>query len=148
MKVKKLNIFNIETSVDDRGYLRYCNSFNLKSYTRFYDVVNYQSNFIRAWHGHKQESKAAIVREGSAMICLVEIDNWNKPSKKLQIKKFFLSNKSPKILEIPAGCAHGFMSLEPNTKITFYSNKRTEESLNDDYRFSYNFWNPWNIKYR
>jgi len=148
MKVKKLNIFNIETSVDDRGYLRYCNSFNLKSYSRFYDVINYQSNFIRAWHGHKQESKAAIVREGSAMICLVEIDNWKKPSKKLQIKKYFLSNKSPKILEIPGGYAHGFMSLEPNTKITFYSNKSTEESLNDDYRFSYNFWNPWNIKYR
>ena len=146
--MSEINIVNIDTSVDDRGYLRYCNSFNLSSYVRFYDVINYQSNFIRAWHGHKNESKAAIVREGSAMICLVKIDNWEKPNKDLEIKKYFLSQKNPKVLEIPAGYANGFMSLEPNTKITFYSDKSTKDSLGDDYRFNYDFWNPWKINYR
>ena len=146
--MSEISFNNIDTAVDDRGYLRFCNSFDLTRYVRFYDVTNYQSNFIRAWHGHKKESKAAIVREGSAMICLVKIDNWEKPSKKLEIKKFFLSQKKPKILEIPAGYANGFMSLEPNTKITFYSDKNTKDSLGDDYRFDYNFWNPWKIEYR
>ena len=146
--MSEISFNNIDTAVDDRGYLRFCNSFDLTKYVRFYDVTNYQSNFIRAWHGHKKESKAAIVREGSAMICLVKIDNWKKPSKKLEIKKFFLSQKNPKILEIPAGYANGFMSLEPNTKITFYSDKNTKDSLGDDYRFDYNFWNPWKIEYR
>ena len=146
--MSEINIVNIDTSVDDRGYLRYCNSFNLSSYVRFYDVINYQSNFIRAWHGHKNESKAAMVREGSALICLVKVDDWKKPSNKLEIKKYFLSQKNPKVLEITAGYANGFMSLEPNTKITFYSDKTTKDSLGDDYRFDYNFWNPWDIKYR
>jgi len=146
--MNKINLNNIDTAVDDRGYLHFCNSFDLTKYVRFYDVVNFQSNFIRAWHGHKIESKAAIVREGSVMICLVEVDNWDKPSKELEIKKIFLSQKNPKVLEIPAGYAHGFMSLEPNTKITFYSDKTTKDSLEDDYRFDYNFWNPWNIKFR
>ncbi len=146
--MSEISFNNIDTAVDDRGYLRFCNSFDLTKYVRFYDVTNYQSNFIRAWHGHKKESKAAIVREGSAMICLVKIDNWKKPSKKLEIKKFFLSQKNPKILEIPAGYANGFMSLEPNTKITFYSDKNTKDSLGDDYRFDHNFWNPWKIEYR
>jgi len=146
--MSEISFNNIDTAVDDRGYLRFCNSFDLTKYVRFYDVTNYQSNFIRAWHGHKKESKAAIVREGSAMICLVKIKNWEKPSKKLEIKKFFLSQKNPKILEIPAGYANGFMSLEPNTKITFYSDKNTKDSLGDDYRFDYNFWNPWKIEYR
>jgi len=146
--MSEISFNNIDTAVDDRGYLRFCNSFDLTRYVRFYDVTNYQSNFIRAWHGHKKESKAAVVREGSAMICLVKIDNWKKPSKKLEIKKFFLSQKKPKILEIPAGYANGFMSLEPNTKITFYSDKNTRDSLGDDYRFDYNFWNPWKIEYR
>ena len=144
----EINLINVDTAVDERGYLRFCNSFDLTKYVRFYDVVNYQSNFIRAWHGHKNEYKAALVREGSAMICLVKIDNWEKPSTELEIKKFFLSQKSPKILEIPAGYANGFMSLEPNTKITFYSDKKTKDSLSDDYRFDYNFWDPWKIKYR
>jgi len=146
--MSEISFNNIDTAVDDRGYLRFCNSFDLTRYVRFYDVTNYQSNFIRAWHGHKKESKAAVVREGSAMICLVKIENWKKPSKKLEIKKFFLSQKKPKILEIPAGYANGFMSLEPNTKITFYSDKNTRDSLGDDYRFDYNFWNPWKIEYR
>lgn len=144
----EISLINVDTAVDERGYLRFCNSFDLSKYVRFYDVVNYQSNFIRAWHGHQNENKAALVREGSAMICLVKIDNWEKPSTELEIKKFFLSQKSPKILEIPAGYANGFMSLEPNTKITFYSDKKTKDSLSDDYRFDYNFWNPWKIKYR
>ena len=146
--MNELEVLNIETAVDDRGYLRFCNSFDLTQYVRFYDVINFQSNFIRAWHGHKHETKVAYLRGGSAMICVVKIDNWENPSKKLEIKKYFLSDKNPKILKIPQGCAHGFMSLEPNTKITFYSNKKTSESLNDDYRFAYNYWNPWDIKFR
>jgi dTDP-4-dehydrorhamnose 3,5-epimerase len=146
--MNEINFSKIETAVDDRGYLRFCNSFDLSQYVRFYDVINYQTNFIRAWHGHKHEAKAAVVREGSAMICVVKVDNWEKPSKELNIKKFFLSDKNPMILEIPGGCAHGFISLEPNTKITFYSNKKTKDSLGDDYRFDYNFWNPWQIHYR
>ena len=73
--MSEISFNNIDTAVDDRGYLRFCNSFDLTRYVRFYDVTNYQSNFIRAWHGHKKESKAAIVREGSAMICLVKIAN-------------------------------------------------------------------------
>jgi dTDP-4-dehydrorhamnose 3,5-epimerase len=146
--MSKVSLTNIDTAVDDRGYLRFNNSFDLSPYVRFYDVINFKSNFIRAWHGHKNETKASIVREGSAMICVVKIDNWDQPSKNLNIQKYFLSDKNPKVLEIPAGTAHGFISLEPNTKITFYSNKTTNDSINDDFRFDYNYWDPWNIKYR
>ena len=143
-----INLLKIDTADDDRGYLNFCNSFDLSKYVRFYDVINYQSNFIRAWHAHKHETKAAIVREGSAMLCIVKIDDWKNPSKKLDVKKFFLSNYSPKILEIPAGYANGFKSLEPNTKITFYSDKKLHGSLNDDFRYKYDHWNPWEITFR
>jgi dTDP-4-dehydrorhamnose 3,5-epimerase-like enzyme len=146
--MSKIKIYNINTAADDRGYLRFCNEFSLSNYLRFYDVSNYEANFIRAWHGHKNESKAVIVRQGSAMICLVKIDNWVKPNKNLKIEKFFLSHESPKILEIPAGYANGFKSLEPKTRITFYSNKTVEDSLNDDFRFAFDYWNPWDIVYR
>ena len=146
--MSNINLIKIDTAVDDRGYLNFSNSFDLSKYVRFYDVINYQSNFIRAWHAHKHESKAAIVREGSAMVCIVKIDNWDKPSKNLEIKKFFLSKHNPSILEIPAGYANGFMSLEINTKITFYSDKKINSSLNDDFRYAYDYWNPWKIYFR
>jgi dTDP-4-dehydrorhamnose 3,5-epimerase-like enzyme len=146
--MNEINILNVETAVDERGYLRFSNSFDLTQYVRFYDVINWQSNFIRAWHGHKHEAKAALIREGSVMICLVKVDNWESPSKELKITKYFLSDKNPKILEIPSGYAHGFMSLEPNTKVTFYSDKKLDNSLEDDYRFDYNFWDPWKIIFK
>ena len=80
---------------------------------------------------------------------ILRLIDYFHPFKELdKEEKIFLSQKNPKVLEIPAGYAHGFMSLEPNTKITFYSDKTTKDSLEDDYRFDYNFWNPWNIKFR
>jgi len=145
---KNINIKDIKTITDDRGFLRFCNEFDLSKYVRFYDVCNFNPNFIRAWHGHKIESKAVTVREGSAMICLVKIDSWEKPSKNLEINKFFLSYEAPKILEIPSGYANGFITLEPKTKLTFYSDRSTSQSLEDDYRYDFNYWNPWEILFR
>ena len=48
--MSEINIVEIDTSVDDRGYLRYCNSFNLSSYVRFYDVINYYPEFEKAFN--------------------------------------------------------------------------------------------------
>mgnify|MGYP000978709327 CR=1 FL=1 len=39
--MNEINFSNIDTSVDDRGYLRFCNTFDLTKYVRFYDVINY-----------------------------------------------------------------------------------------------------------
>ena len=63
-------------------------------------------------------------------------------------KMIAISQKNPKVLEIPSRYANGFMSLEPNTKITFYSDRSTKDSLGDDFRFDYDFWHPWQVKYR
>ncbi len=121
---------------------------SLSVYKRFYDVENYNNNFIRAWHGHKKESKMVIVRKGAALIGLVKIDNWKNPSKNLEVKKFFLDERSPMALIIPKGYANGFMNLRSNTTITFYSDKTVKESVNDDFRYEYNYWDIWQSSYR
>ena len=65
-------------SVDDRGELLFCNDFDMDGIRRFYQVSNHSSNFIRAWHAHKNESKYVFLpskAEGiglpmiEAMIC-------------------------------------------------------------------------------
>ena len=146
--MNEIKLLNIDTAMDDRGYLNFCNDFDLSKYVRFYDVFNYQINFIRAWHGHKFETKAAMIKQGSAMICVVKVDDWINPSKTLKIHKFFLSTTSPKILVIPKGHAHGFLTLEEKTNITFFSDKNLKDSINDDFRFDYNYWDPWRISFR
>ena len=44
------------TSLDDRGVVKFINDFKFDNIKRFYIVKNHQQNFIRAWHGHKNES--------------------------------------------------------------------------------------------
>lgn len=135
-------------SIDDRGHVSFVNNFNFNDVKRFYVVDNHRVGFIRAWHAHKKESKFVYVSSGTALVCSVHIDNWDNPSNDLKINKFVLSSKAPKILCIPKGFANGFKTLETNTKIFFFSSSSLEESVDDDFRYAFDFWNPWNEDYR
>ena len=61
---------------------------------------------------------------------------------------FVISAKSPKILYIPPNYANGFMNLEDNTIIQFFSTSTLDESLGDDIRFEYNKWDIWKEDFR
>lgn len=131
--------------VDDRGQLSFVNEFNFAGIKRFYIVENHVEGFVRAWHAHKIESKYVLVIDGAALVGAVKIDNWEKPSKMLDVKKYVLSSKKPVILYIPKGYANGFMSLSKETKIMYLSTTTLEESKGDDYRYDARYWDVWTI---
>ena len=133
-------------SVDDRGSLRFANDFNFEGVKRFYQVENHRRGFIRAWHGHRNEGKYVWVASGTALIGVVPLDTNDGDMEK--VKKFVLSYKKPNILWIPAGNYNGFMSLEEDTKIMFFSTSTLEESKNDDIRKEYYTWDIWNENFR
>ncbi len=135
-------------AVDDRGEIQFCNKFSMQGIKRFYVVSNHQSQFVRAWHGHKKEVKYVFVVSGAAVIAAVKIDNWEKPDKNASVQRFVLSAKKSCILKIPAGYAHGSKTLTPDAKVIFFSTATLEESLKDDYRFEAHYWNPWDIEQR
>lgn len=135
-------------AVDDRGVVSFVNDFNFQDVKRFYAVENHKQGFIRAWHGHKNEGKYVLLSKGSALVCAVEIDNWENPSKNLEVHRFILSDKNPSILFIPKGYANGFMSLSEDAKLIFFSTSTLEESLGDDFRFESRYWDPWTIEER
>ncbi len=135
-------------SVDDRGTVSFVNDFNFENVKRFYSVENHKNGFIRAWHAHKDEAKYVLTVKGSALVCAVEIDNWENPSKELNVHRFVLSEKSPSVLYIPKGFANGFMSLSEDAKLLFFSTSTLQESLNDDFRFDAKYWNPWQVEER
>ena len=110
-------------AVDDRGVVSFVNDFNFQNVKRFYAVENHKQGFIRAWHGHKNEGKYVLLAKGSALVCAVEIDNWENPSKNLEVHRFVLSDKNPSVLFIPKGYANGFMSLSEDAKLIFFSTK-------------------------
>ena len=146
VKIIDGNIF-----IDDRGEVSFVNSFNSEFFSqikRFYMVSNHKKDFIRAWHGHKEEAKYVLCLKGSTWIRYVKIDNWQEPSKNLEVKQTFLSDKKPSILYIPGGYVNGFMSLTDDMKLMFFSPTTLEESLKDDFRFSFDYWDNWQVKPR
>tara|TARA_B100001121_G_C18138215_1_gene366630 strand:- start:36 stop:476 length:441 start_codon:yes stop_codon:yes gene_type:complete len=146
--MSKIKILDAGSAIDDRGEVVFANKFDMNKIKRFYIVSNHRSNFIRAWHGHKKENKYVMVIQGAAMVCAVKIDNWKKPNKKNKVEKIILSEKKPKILFIPKGFANGFKTLKSNTKIIFFSTATTIQSSKDDFRFKFDYWNPWKILQR
>ncbi len=139
--MEEVKIMVGDKAVDDRGTVTFVNDFDFSGVKRFYQVENHTVNFIRAWHGHKKEGKYEYVAKGTALIGVVNLETE-------QVQKFILSSKSPRVLWIPPNHANGFMNLEEDTIIQFFSTSALEQSLKDDIRFPWDKWNIWNIEYR
>jgi dTDP-4-dehydrorhamnose 3,5-epimerase-like enzyme len=144
-KPKVPSVFQGNKIFDDRGSLGFINGFDVSDFKRFYLIENHSVNFIRAWHGHLKETKAIIMVKGEALVCAVELDDTTNPNKDNEVTRVVLSATSPSALYIPAGYANGFMTLSADAKLLVFSSTTVEESQGDDYRFAYDYWNPWNI---
>lgn len=142
---------------DDRGLLRFVNTFDFQKIKRFYQVSNHKQNFIRAWHGHLKEEKYVYVAKGIFLIGITKLERI--PSDQTQTdtqytgtpQKYILSDASPSILHIPAGYANGFMNLTLDNEIIFFSTASIEETKNDDIRFEWDYFGGkgfWEIKHR
>lgn len=131
--------------IDDRGEVGCVNNFDMSKIRRFYTVTNHKVGFVRAWHAHKKESKYVTVTSGSAIIAAVKIDNWNQPSKDLNVHRFIVSAVNPAVIFVPKGYANGFKTLTVDTKLMFFSIATLEKSHNDDFRYDAYYWNPWEI---
>ena len=137
-----------DTAIDDRGKLAFVNDFDFTGIKRAYTVSNHRVGYVRGWHGHKIEAKYVSVVTGASMFGVVQIDDWDNPSKSLKISKFVLSETKPSVLYIPPGHAHGFMSLTADTRVIFYSTSTLADSLNDDFRYDARYWDCWTVEER
>ena len=151
-------IYEGKNIIDLRGNLKCVNDFNFSGIKRFYHISNHSKNFIRAWHGHEKEAKYVYVPSGSALVGAIPMPShvyMDEMGGDVEIipgdkspEKFVLSSKSPKVLHIPAGYCNGFMTLEENTIVQFFSTSTLEDSLGDDVRFDFNKWDIWEEDFR
>ena len=138
-------------AVDDRGIVTFVNEFDFNGVKRFYQVENHEQGFIRAWHGHQKEGKYVYVSKGSALFGVVDLEAETMPEEFIvtdMTYRFVLSDKKPSVLWIPPGYFNGFMNLESDTRIIFFSTSLLEDSLGDDIRMPFDKWNLWKIEYR
>lgn len=144
MKIKQPTLIQGDNYSDERGQLDFINDFDLSSIKRVYFITHFNKEVIRAWQGHKIESRWFICVKGSFDIKLVAIDDWEKPSNKLKIYDFNLSASKSQVLCIPNGYANGFKAIEDDSKLMIMSNYGLNEVENDEFRFDKNKWEAWN----
>jgi dTDP-4-dehydrorhamnose 3,5-epimerase-like enzyme len=135
-------------AVDDRGEVGFVNDFTFDGVKRFYTVSNHEHGFVRAWHGHRNEAKYVMALTGAALVCCLEVDDWEAPSPDLEVQRFVISEQSPSVVHVPAGFVNGFMTLTGDAKLIFFSTSTLEESLGDDVRFPARYWDPWHVDER
>lgn len=146
----KIRVYNGDNCIDERGVLSFINEFTFNEVKRFYQVNNYSTSTIRAFHGHKKEAKYVYVTRGTVLICIVHLTNYKNPSKKVKVERYVLSVTKPRILYIPPGYANGFRCLEKDSQIQFFSTLSLKKSQKDDYRFPFDYWGKdiWKVKNR
>ena len=62
---------------DSRGVLAYNNDFDASAVKRIYFIENVDTNFVRAWQGHKIEQRWFTAVSGSFEIRIIAIDDWD-----------------------------------------------------------------------
>ena len=128
-------MFNIGTSIDERGVVTFANDFNFKGVKRFYIVSNHTPDTIRAWHGHKKEAKYVFALKGTILLGMVPMDGGSVET--------YILDKNSQIVHIPPGYYNGFKTLTDDAQVMFFSTSTVEESLNDDYRKPADTWDIW-----
>lgn len=148
MKSQNSEIVSMGVAFDDRGSVRFLNSLNFTEWKRFYIVENNSIGFVRAWHGHKYESKLMVVLSGSVLVGTLAINDFENASKEGEPIRRIINASANQALYIPAGNVNGFKNLTREAKVMFFSTSTLEESKTDDYRFEWDYWNIWDVKFR
>ena len=125
-----------EMHCDDRGVIRYFNSFRFNNIVRMYQIEPKDMHTIRAWQGHKIEKKYFFPASGKFLVNLISPDDWINPARDCKITSFQINSEKNQILEIPPGHINGFRALENNSKLIVFSSSTLRESASDDYRWS------------
>jgi len=81
--------------------------------------VNSTSHVV-AWHKHEKQTDFWFCVKGSFKVGL------RYPGE--EVKFEYLSDKNPKILEIPPGVWHGYKALQPESIMLYYLNQKYDTS--------------------
>lgn len=125
---------------DARGTLAFVNGFTFPGVKRFYTLTQPNTEVLRAWQGHRRETKYFFVSKGAFLVGRVRPDSWELPRADLPVERFELRADAPAVLCIPAGYANGFRALEAGSILTVFSDLDLEASTADLVRFDPALW--------
>lgn len=118
---------------DERGQIRFVNDFDMTQIKRFYIIKNSNAHVVRGWRGHRTEQRWFYVLSGGFYIDIVEIDDWDIPSRNLSVEKHILKVSDQQVLYVPAGYATAFQALKEDSELLVFADHGIENVKNDDF---------------
>lgn len=142
-KPEKIQIIKGNQHTDARGILSFINDFDMSAVKRMYTINHPSITIVRAWQGHKIESKYFKCIRGRFLIAAVAIDDWDNPSRKLTPKTFILKADDTEVLYIPKGYANGIKAIDEDSELLVFSDLDLETAKTDNYRYDCGLWRDW-----
>lgn len=145
---------NLTCHQDNRGYFTetfrksWTDNFNHDEFIFDFFSYNEKEGTLRGMHAQKlntPQSKLVTVLTGKILDIIVDARTNSSTFGKFDVVE--ISARSPKILYVPVGFYHGFLTLENNTVVHYKSNNY--HNANDEIAFSFNDQDlnlPWDIK--
>ena len=131
-------IFEGKKHEDERGIITFNNEFDASEIKRIYTIENNSLDFIRGWQGHKVEQRWFAAMKGEFEISVIEIDDFDQPSKDLKISKYQLNDKSLTYLHIPFGHITAIQAKVEGSKLLVLADYALGE-IQDEYRFALDY---------
>lgn len=147
-KIQGLEIIPLQVNFDDRGYLfEIIHNYEILKFGQVYVVGDPARGTIRAFHKHEILWDYFCIVKGSAKFIFVDDRKNSKTYKEQEI--VILSEKAPKMVIVPPGVYHGWMSLEDNTIMVSIGSEVYDKDKPDEMRVSPDsFGDLWTIKGR
>lgn len=114
---------------DPRGTLTFINDFDLSPIVRMYRIEP-KLGIVRAWQGHKIETKWFHVIKGKILVKIRDINNDKLVATQV------LEADPPTVLKINPGHYNGLEALEEDSVLMVFSDLSLQASKDDDYRIS------------
>ncbi|WP_187477630.1 WxcM-like domain-containing protein [Amniculibacterium sp. G2-70] len=125
---------------DERGVITFNNDFDASKIKRIYTIENHSTEFVRGWQGHQVEQRWFAAMYGRFEISVIEVDNFENPSKDLTIQQYILTDETLSYLHVPAGCITAIRAIDPDSKLLVLSDYALGE-IHDEYRFPIDYFN-------
>ncbi len=145
-KIDGLDVASLNVNFDDRGYLfEIVHNYDIPKFGQVYIVGDPVRGLIRAFHKHDVLWDYFCIVKGSAKFVFSDDRKDSKTYK--QIETLVISEKTPKMIIVPPGVYHGWMSLEDDTIMVSTGSEVYNKEKPDEYRISPDtFGDVWTIK--
>jgi dTDP-4-dehydrorhamnose 3,5-epimerase-like enzyme len=146
--IEGLAVKELTVHTDDRGYLyEIAHAYDLPKFGQVYAVGNSARDAIRAFHKHDILWDLFCVVKGSAKFVFVDDRKGSATKGYMQI--MVTSDRSLKLIIVPPGVYHGWMSLEDDTLMISTASELYNREKPDEYRIdSFTYGDVWTIKGR